>query len=144
MVNFGRSNFFRKGLSRFENRVEKQIWSVELGEPGSMTKRALWPRLELCDASVIAWGEAQRFGVRSLTTIDFPEWLFPLFCGSRYGMTQLNVFSIWKCTKGTPAIVNGSGVSIIQPLCSSMGRLRRLASVCSRLIPMRWASHSMA
>ena len=78
MVNFGRSNFLRKGLSRFENRVEKQIWSVELGEPGSMTKRALWPRLERCDASVIAWGEAQRFGVRSLTTIDFPEWLSSL------------------------------------------------------------------
>ena len=71
-------------------------------------------------------GEAQRSAVR--------DW----------GMTQSNRFSIWKRTKGTPAIVNGSGAIISQPLCSSMGRLRRLASVCNRLIPIRWASHSMA
>ncbi len=40
-MNFGRSNFSRKGLSRFENRVEKQMRSEGLGESGSMTIQAL-------------------------------------------------------------------------------------------------------
>ena len=41
MMNFGRSNFFVKGLSRLENCVEKQIRSVGLGGSGSMTTQAL-------------------------------------------------------------------------------------------------------
>ena len=40
-MNFGRRDFSRKGLSRFENRVEKQMRSEGLGESGSMTMQAL-------------------------------------------------------------------------------------------------------
>ena len=51
-MNFGRSNFSRKGLSRFENRVEKQMRSEELGESGSMTIQALGRARTLWDEVV--------------------------------------------------------------------------------------------
>lgn len=51
-MNFGRSNFSRKGLSRFENRVEKQMRSEGLGESGSMTIQALGRARTLWDELV--------------------------------------------------------------------------------------------
>ena len=75
-----------KSSVSIENRVEKQMRREVRGESGSINTQIVlfWPRRKvwmispLLGAIFNAWGEVN-------DDIGLPEWLDPLFCGSRDG-----------------------------------------------------------